>query len=84
MPINVVEDFTEEATSRKTYEFEGGNKLHCERTNPYGFIKIHAERGAIPEALSGAFTNYDEADKVINKYITEKSKIVTDIKIRGA
>lgn len=67
-------DFDPDTTSRRTYEFTSGAKLHAQRMNPYGFIKIHHDKGLVPSSLSGEYTSYDEADKAIQLYISAKNK----------
>lgn len=72
-------NFDPNTTSRRIYDLEGGNKLHCERKNPYGFISIHQDKGAVPPQLSGDYTSYDEADKAIRVYLNEKQKAVLEV-----
>ena len=50
------------------------NKLVMERTDPYGFIQIHFERGQVPESLKGAFTTWEAARAAINVYLNDKGR----------
>lgn len=67
-------------TSQKTYDLEGGNKIHAKRLDPYGMIHLNGDRGPLPETLMGAFTSYDEAERAINAYLVVKNKSILEIK----
>lgn len=74
-----LQDFNPDTTSRRTYELEGGNKLYAERKNPYGFIRIHFDKGQIPENLASDYTSYPEADKAIQIYLNTKGRTLTNV-----
>lgn len=75
-----MQDFSPDATSKKIYELETGNKIIVERKNPYGFIGISLERGITPESLTGQFTSYDEADKAITSYLSLRNKVLKEVR----
>lgn len=72
----IMEDFKDDTTSRRSYVMENGNELLAERKDPYGFIEIRFKKGSIPECLSGQYTSYDQADKVIKWYLNAKNKFL--------
>lgn len=71
-------------TSKRTYELEGGNKIHAERRDPFGLIYLHGDKGALPEKLrDNAFTSYDDAEREIQRYINVKNKSVLKVAREG-
>lgn len=71
-------NFEPDTTSRRTYDLESGNKVHVERKNPYGLLHIYLDRGEVPSALSGIYTNYTEAERAINKWLQIANKKITN------
>lgn len=67
----MMEDFkgAKDLDGRRSVTLENGNKLIIERTDPYGFWKVHYEKGQIPDKLSGLYTSYDRAMVDVNSYI---------------
>lgn len=54
------------------------NKLNMKRSDPYGFITLSLERGALPEFLKGNYTTWDAARKDVARYISEYEKEVVN------
>ena len=50
----------------------GKNTLKAVRSDPFGHWTIHFERGEIPKELSGAFTSFNEAWKVMEMYLQRR------------
>ncbi len=59
---------------RKKYVELENNRLIMEREDPYGFIKIHFERGQVPEKLQGTYTTWEAARLAIKVYLQEKGR----------
>ena len=57
----------------------GNNKLMLKRTDPYGFINIHLERGQLPEYLKGNYTTWEAARSDVDKYLAERTKVSKDL-----
>lgn len=57
----------------------GNNKLMMKRTDPFGFISIHLERGQIPEYLKGNYTTWEAAKVDVDKYLEERGKVVKEV-----
>lgn len=75
-----MQDFQPGTTSRRTYDLDGGQKVHAERKDPYGFVYLHLDKGILPQELSSAFTSYDEADRAITHYVNKKQREVLSVK----
>jgi hypothetical protein len=59
----------------KVIELEN-NKIHLRRTDPYGFIEIHFDKGQLPEHLAtGRFTTWEDARKAIDQYLRDKNRL---------
>lgn len=57
----------------------GNNKLMMKRTDPYGFINIHLEKGQIPEYLKGNYTTWEAAKIDVDKYLAQRDKVVKEV-----
>lgn len=59
----------EEDTSRiKSFEYMGRNyKLQAH--DPNGFVKVTPEEGRRPEAFSGQYTSYLQAERAVKDYV---------------
>lgn len=73
----MIDNFVEvdkEAARRKVVDL-GNNKIITERTDPFGFWKIHFEKGRMPEMLQGQYTSYEAAQRDIDVYLRDKDKV---------
>lgn len=68
-----------EWTSKKEIILKDG-KYNLTRLNPYGFIKISAERGQVPESLQGSYTTYDQAEVALRAYLGSKGREIIEVK----
>ena len=59
----------------KTLELDN-NKMLLKRTDPYGFISVHFERGQVPESLRGNYTTWEAAHAAVDQYLKEKGREV--------
>jgi len=50
------------------------NKIVLTLTDPYGFWRVHFERGLLPEELKGCFTSVYEAEKAVYGWMKTKKK----------
>lgn len=74
-------DFEVIPDKTRVIELENGNKLRLTRTDPYGFIQLSLERGQMPDYLKDqSFTEWQYALKAAEKYISERTVVVEDIK----
>ena len=59
----------------KVIELEN-NKIHLRRTDPYGFIEVHFDKGQMPEYLADAkFTTWESANLAISQYLRDKNRL---------
>lgn len=58
----------------------GTNKIRVIRTDPYGFWHISFERGQLPKKLKGNYTSFDQAEKAVRAYLTEREREIKSIK----
>ena len=66
--------------NQRTIELENGNKLHLVRKDPFGFIYLHLDKGALPPYLAGAaFTDWTAARQAADKYQRERKLVVAEI-----
>ena len=62
-----------EVREERTVEL-GNNKLFMKRKDPYGYIYLSLERGALPrEFAEAAFTGWRDADAAVAKYVASRS-----------
>lgn len=74
------ENFDPERDDPRTKTVDlGNNTLVMKRTDPYGFISIHLEKGQIPEYLKGNYTTWEAAKADVDKYLTERNKVVKEV-----
>lgn len=64
----------------RTIELENGNKLNLTRTDPYGAIVLSLERGQLPEAFRGSYTDWYQAEIAAHKYVLERQSVVAELK----
>lgn len=64
----------------------GNNKIFIKQTDPFGLIEISFERGQVPDELSGHFTGFDYARRVVDQYLSRKKKgrEVVDVELEAA
>lgn len=53
-------------------------KYNLTRVNPYGFIKISAERGQLPDKLKGWYTTWEDAERDLTMYLQTKGREVIE------
>lgn len=52
---------------------ENGRKLRLERKDPYGFVHIGWDKGPAPAELQGAYTDFDQARRVLENYLSNNT-----------
>lgn len=57
----------------------GNNKLMMKRTDPFGLISIHLEKGQLPEYLKGNYTTWEAAKIDVDKYLAERAKVTKEV-----
>lgn len=67
--------------NQRVIELENGNKLNLTRKDPFGFIYLSLDRGALPNHLAGAaFTDWFTAKIAAEKYVRERQDVVAELK----
>lgn len=67
--------------NQRVIELENGNKLNLTRKDPYGFIYLSLDRGALPTYLAGAaFTDWSAAKLAAEKYVSQRQTVVAELK----
>lgn len=61
--------FVEAEMNKRTMTIPNGNKIHFERTDPYGFWYVHHDKGTMPDSMTGAYTTYDQAERAVMAYL---------------
>ena len=77
----MMNDFIEAEENHRTLTLPNGNKVHFERTDPYGLWSVHYDKGPMPTQLSGSFTSFAKAFDAVKKYLDNK-KEKTDAPVR--
>lgn len=57
----------------------GNNKLMMKRTDPFGLISVHLEKGQLPEYLKGNYTTWEACKIDVDKYLAERAKVVKEV-----
>lgn len=70
-----------DAVTHHKIELEDGQVVHIVSSNPYGFFKIHFNRGQVPEYLNGQYTEFDYAKRDVLRYLHDKGRVVKDKKV---
>lgn len=74
-------DFEVRPSNVRVVELENGNKLNMTRTDPYGLIVFHLERGQLPAHLKDAsYTEWRFAEVAAAKYVSERQSAAIEIK----
>jgi hypothetical protein len=74
MAADYLDDIRDRDDRVRQFEWEGKTwTLRAE--NPYGFWKIHTEKGPLAAELSGAYTSYIQAEMDIKKWAFEQGKM---------
>lgn len=67
--------------NHQVIELENGNRLNLIRKDPYGFIYLSLDRGALPVSLAGAaYTDWDQAKRAAYGYVKDRQEVVTELK----
>jgi hypothetical protein len=66
--------------NHRVYQLENGNKLHLKRTDPYGFIYLNLDKGMMPAAYTGAYSDWSQARLAAEKYIRERQTVISELK----
>jgi hypothetical protein len=74
-------DFIEASENQRTLTLPSGNKIHFERTDPYGLWSVHYDKGPMPSHLTGSFTSFARALDAVEHYLANK-KEKTDASVR--
>lgn len=71
-----MEDFNtdKDLGNRRTIE-TANNKFLIQKYDPYGFWKIHTEKGRVPEVLSGTYTAFEYAKRDVENYLKLKDQV---------
>lgn len=75
-----MQDYAVTQPKTRTIELENGNKLNLTHTDPYGAIVLSLERGQLPESYKGAYTDWHQAEKAAQRYVSERQSVVAEIK----
>jgi beta-galactosidase beta subunit len=66
----------ETSENRRTVTLSNGNKVHFDRSDPYGFWTVHYDKGPMPPQLADqSFTSFHKAYDAIKNYLDNKKKI---------
>lgn len=61
--------FEEPKANERYVHTKYGFSIKLERRDPYGFIYVVWNKGAVPESLSGAYQTYDIAKQAVTNYL---------------
>jgi hypothetical protein len=65
--------------NHRVYDLENGNKLHLKRVDPYGFVYLNLDKGQLPLAYTGSYTDWFHARLAAEKYIQERKDAFAEI-----
>ena len=52
----------------------GTNKVYMKQKDPYWFIYLNYERGAIPDKYTGAYTGWREAEEAVHRLKQDRER----------
>ncbi len=63
-------DFDEADPSEKNkiFELDNGVVINARQTDPFGFWSLSYQKGALPDALKGQFTTFEQAKNSVRDY----------------
>ena len=65
--------------------FNNGQTIKLERKDPFGFIHVVWNKGAVPDELSGTWTTFDYARRAVEVYINNQTnKSIVESKVEKA
>ncbi len=67
-------DGTKDLGNKRSMTLENGNKIHIEQFDPYGFWRVHYDKGQVPEKLRGHYTSFDRAMVDVKSYLASLPK----------
>lgn len=66
--------------NHRVITLENGNKLNLIRKDPYGFIYLSLDRGALPTGLAGsAYTDWTSARAAADSYVRDRQSVVAEL-----
>jgi len=63
----------------RTFVLENGNKLLAKQTDPYGFWRLHLERGQLPAWLDQDFNEWGQVLKAVERYGLQRQQAISEM-----
>jgi hypothetical protein len=60
--------------NRRIYYLGNGREIKLERRDPYGFVFIIWDKGQTPNAISGSYTDFDQARRALEVYVNSETR----------
>jgi len=64
----------------RVFDLENGNKLIAKQTDPYGFWRLHLEKGELPKWLDQDFNEWGQVLKAVDRYGRERQIAIAEVK----
>lgn len=62
----------------RVFTLENGTKLLAKQTDPYGFWRLHLERGQLPQWLDQDFNEWGQVIKHVERYIKYREDTIAE------
>ena len=69
---------------KRSFALSNGNTLYAERTDPYGFWKLHLDKGQLPERYLGLYTTWDAVIQDVERYETDRKLAAEEVTLAQA
>lgn len=66
---------------KRSFDLSNGNKLYAERTDPYGFWRLHLDKGQLPERYLGYYTTWDAVVEDVQRYETDRKLAAEEVSL---
>ena len=68
-----------DAGKTRTFVLENGNKLLAKQSDPYGFWRLHLEKGQLPQWLDQDFNEWGQVIKAVERYCIQRKEAIAEM-----
>lgn len=78
--MDIFSDPERDLSSKREIVLDNGNKYHIQQdpADPYGFWRVHMDKGQVPDHLKGAYTTYPLAKQAVELYVKNTQRKVIE------
>jgi len=68
----------------RKFPLENGNNLIAVQSDPYGFWRLHLEKGSLPSWLDQDFNEWSQVLKAVERYMHQRKEALDELARREA